>query len=151
VTPAEHNKTLATLHYIYGAMHGLTLLGLLLLVIVVGMATPELASISTAWFVSGVVVFVLLFLAVGLLPVIVGYGLSKRNQWARPAAILLGIISLINIPIGTALGIYAIKFLRSEAGSLIYGGKSSTATNDVDLQKALSGARPLMDLAKRLK
>ena len=32
MTAEEHNKTLATLYFIYGAMHGLTLLGLLLLV-----------------------------------------------------------------------------------------------------------------------
>jgi putative Mn2+ efflux pump MntP len=132
-------------------MHGLTLLGLLLLVIVVGMATPDLASISRFWLTSGIVIFILLFFAVGLLPVIVGYGLSQRSQWARPAAILLGIISLINIPIGTALGIYAIKFLRSESGASIYGGKSSATASDADLQKALSGAQPLMDLANRLK
>ena len=31
MTAEEHNKTLATLYLIYGAMHGLTMLGLLLL------------------------------------------------------------------------------------------------------------------------
>lgn len=151
MTADEHNQTLATLHYIYGAMHGLTLLGLLLLVIVVKMATPELASISSFWLTMGILTFILLFFAVGLLPVIVGYGLNKRRRWAKPAAIFLAIISLINVPIGTALGIYAIKFLRSEAGAKIYGGESSAIMNEVDLQNALSGARPLMDLANRLK
>jgi hypothetical protein len=151
MTADEHNKTLATLHYIYGAIHGLTLLGLLLLVIVVKMGTPELAVMSGFWLTIGIATFVLLFLAVGLLPVIVGYGLSKRSRWAKRAAIVLAIISLINIPIGTALGIYSIKFLRSEGGAKIYGGRSSPLTNEVDLQDALIGAQPLMDLANRFK
>ena len=151
MTAEEHNQTLATLHYIYGAIHGLTLLGLLLLVLVVKMATPEVGAISTFWLTIGIVTFLVLLLAVGLLPVIVGFGLRKRKHWAKPAAIALAIISLINIPIGTALGIYAIKFLRSEGGAEIYGRKSSAITTEVDLQNALSGARPLMDLANRLK
>ena len=49
MTTEEHNKTLATLHFIYGAMHGLTLAGLLLLVLVVKVATVEANSISAFW------------------------------------------------------------------------------------------------------
>jgi len=60
------------------------------------------------------------------------------------------VISLINIPVGTALGIYTIKFFRSEAGIRFYGGKPATA-GEGDLQDALKGAQPLMNLADRLK
>ena len=80
MTAEEHNKTLATLHFIYGAMHGLTLLGLLLLVFVVEIATLGVNSISSFWIASGVVAFVVLLFAVGLLPLAVGYGLTKRKR-----------------------------------------------------------------------
>jgi len=57
---------------------------------------------------------------------------------------------MIKIPIGTALGIYTIKFLRSEGGVGLYGGKSSTVEPD-ELQEALRGAEPLMNWANRSK
>lgn len=150
MTAEEHNKTLATLWFIYGGMHGLTLLALLLLVFVVKIATPNENLISTSWIAVGVAVFVILLLMVGLWPLLVGYGLKKRRQWAKPLGIFLGVISLINIPVGTALGIYAIKFLRSEGGAKLYGGKVA-AVDEGELQDALQGARPLMNLADRLK
>ena len=150
MTAEEHNKTLATLHFIYGAMHGLTLLGLLLLVFVVEIATLGSNSISSFWIASGVVAFVVLLFAVGLLPLAVGYGLTKRKRWAKSLGLALALISLVNIPIGTALGIYAFKFFRSEGGIKLYGGKAST-TGEAELREALSSAQPLMKWADRMK
>ncbi|HVS21486.1 MAG TPA: hypothetical protein VHD88_06535 [Pyrinomonadaceae bacterium] len=112
MTAEEHNKTLATLHFIYGGMHGLTLLGLLLLVFVVKTASPAANLISTFWITVSVVVFVILLFAVGLLPLLVGYALMTRRRWAKPLGMFLAVISLINIPIGTALGIYTFKFFK---------------------------------------
>jgi uncharacterized membrane protein len=150
MTAEEHNKTLATLYFIYGAMHGLTLAGLLLLIVVVKLAALGPNSISTLWIALGVLIFVVLLLVVGLLPLVVGYALKKRRRWARPLGFSLAVISLINIPVGTALGIYTIKFFRSEAGIRFYGGKSAMASES-DLQDALKGTQPLMNWADRLK
>jgi hypothetical protein len=36
-----------------------------------------------------------------------------REQWARTVAIILGVISLFNVPFGTALGIYTLWVLLS--------------------------------------
>lgn len=150
MTTEEHNKTLATLHFIYGAMHGLTLAGLLLLVFVVKVATLAANSLSAFWIAVGVIAFVVLLFAVGLLPLAVGYGLMKRRRWAKPLGLFLAVISLVNIPVGTALGIYSFKFFKSEGGTRLYGGKRST-TGEEELQKALRGAQPLMNWADRLK
>ena len=150
MTAEDHNRTLATLHFIYGAMHGLTLAGLLLLVVVVKVAALGPASISTFWIALGVLSFVVLLLVIGLLPLAVGYALKNRKRWARPLGFSLALVSLINIPVGTALGIYTIKFFRSEGGIRLYGGKSATASEG-DLQDALKRAQPLMNLADRLK
>ncbi len=150
MTAEEHNKTLATLHFIYGAMHGLTLAGLLLLVIAVRFASLGTNSISTFWLAAGVLIFVILLFLAGLLPLAVGYGLTKRVRWARPLGLSLAVISLINIPVGTALGIYTIKFFRSEGGVQLYGGKSATA-GEGELQAARRSAQPLMNWADRLK
>ena len=150
MTAEEHNQTLATLHFIYGAMHGLTLAGLLLLVVVVRFAAPGANSISTVWIALGVLTFVMFFAVVGLLPLAVGFGLKKQRRWARPLGLSLAVVSLINIPVGTALGIYAIKFFRSPGGVKLYGGKLATSSES-DLQHALRGAQPLMNWADRLK
>ena len=150
MTAEEHNKTLATLHFIYGGMHALSLLGLLLLVFVFVAASPAVNSISSLSIVVSIVVFVVLLLAVGLLPLLVGYGLMKRRRWAKPLGVCLAVISLVNLPIGTALGIYTFKFFKSGGGIRLYGGGESTATES-ELQDALHGAQPLMNLANRLK
>jgi hypothetical protein len=54
----------------------------------------------------------------GLLGLLAGWGLLDRQPWARTLAIVLGIIALIHIPFGTALGIYTLWVLlpnQSEA------------------------------------
>jgi hypothetical protein len=150
MTTDEHNRTLATLYFIYGAMHGLTLAGLLLLVLAVKLAALGTSTVSTFWMVFGVLVFVVLLLLVGLVPLAVGYGLRKQKSWAKPLGISLAVVSLINIPVGTALGIYTIKFFRSEGGVRLYGGRSPTAS-DAELRNALKDAQPLMNWADRLK
>jgi hypothetical protein len=150
MTAEEHNKTLATLYFIYGAMHGLTLVALLLLILVLKLAVPDLAPVSRFWLVLGALVFVLLLLFVGILPVIVGFGFQKRNRRIKPLAQTLAIVSFVNAPIGTALGIYTLKFFRTEGGVSIYGGHKSSASNG-ELNEAMRGTEPLMNLADRLK
>ncbi len=150
MTSEEHNKTLATLYFIYGAMHGLTLIGLLLLVFVVKFATPSTQLLPISWIVAGTIAFVILFLFVGLLPVLVGFGFRKRRLWVKPIGLPLAVISLVNIPIGTALGIYTIKFFTSGGGVQLYGGNASVPDEE-RLQQALDRAQPLMNWADRLK
>jgi hypothetical protein len=150
MTAEEHNKTLATLWFIYGAVHGLTLLGLLLLILIVKLSVSEALSVSAFWIAMSVIIFVVLMMIVGLLPLVIGIGFRKRTRWLKSLAIALSIASLINIPIGTALGIYTIKFLRSAAGVSLYGGKASSAT-DAELADAMHGAQPLMNWADKRK
>jgi len=148
MTAEEHNKTLATLYLIYGAVHGLTLVGLLLLVAVIGMTTS--VALPMFWLITALIAFLVLFLLVGLLPVVVWHGFRRRNSRVKPVAQALAIVSLVNIPIGTALGIYTLKFFRTPGGIELYGGQKSTAS-EADLHDALKGAAPLMNLADRLK
>jgi hypothetical protein len=150
LTAEEHNKTLATLYFVYGGIHGLTLLALALLVIALQTSTSGLNLISPFWMKLSIAVFIFLMLIVGLLPLLVGYGFKKRKTWVKPLGLALAIVSMMNIPIGTALGIYTIKFFRSEGGTRIYGGEASTSTEG-ELHDAMSGTKPLMNWAKRVK
>jgi hypothetical protein len=148
MTAEEHNQTLATLHFIYGAMHGLGLVALVLLVFVSWIALPGANPSPTVWLVFLGLTFVVSLFVVP--PLVVGYGLLKRRRWAKPAGVASAVISLINIPIGTALSIYTFKFFRSKGGARLYGGEAS-ATSEGELQNALREAQPLMNWADRLK
>ena len=58
--------------------------------------------------------------AVAIAGVIAGWGLLDRRPWARLLAIVLGCISLIHFPFGTALGIYTLWVLIPENGEIEY-------------------------------
>jgi putative Mn2+ efflux pump MntP len=150
MTADEHNKTLGTLWFVYAGIHGLTLLGLLGLVLIFKFASVAGDLISPWWMIVGTITLVILMLAVGILPLMVGLGFSKRRGWVKPLGVVVAIVSLVNIPIGTALGVYTVKFFRSEAGVQLYGGKAR-GTDASELETALGRAKPLMNVADRLK
>jgi zinc-ribbon domain len=53
---------------------------------------------------------VLLF-AGGIAGILAGWGLLSYRPWARVLALILGVISLVRVPFGTALGIYTLWVL----------------------------------------
>jgi hypothetical protein len=146
----QHNQTLGTLYFVYGAVHGLTLLGLLGLVLIFKFASVAGELLSASIMAVGSLVFFVLLLVVGVLPLVVAFGFRKRSRWVKPLGIGLAVISIVNIPVGTALGIYTIRFFRSAAGVELYGGRA-TMTDAVGLESALDRAKPLMNVAERMK
>jgi hypothetical protein len=46
--------------------------------------------------------------------IICGIGLLKKMEWARILTIVLSFLSLLNIPFGTALGIYSLVILLKD-------------------------------------
>ncbi|MGH9450274.1 MAG: DUF2127 domain-containing protein [Terriglobia bacterium] len=48
------------------------------------------------------------FLAYAAAAFVAAWGLMERQPWGRTLTIVLGIISLIHVPFGTALGIYTL-------------------------------------------
>ena len=50
----------------------------------------------------------------------VGFSLLRRKPWGRTLAIILGILVLIRIPLGTALGIYTLWVLAPSASGEEY-------------------------------
>ena len=51
-----------------------------------------------------------------------GIGLLQRQPWARILAVVLGVVALINIPFGLALGIYTLWALFSPESQKEYEG-----------------------------
>ncbi|MBZ5724667.1 MAG: zinc ribbon domain-containing protein [Acidobacteriia bacterium] len=50
-------------------------------------------------------------LAFGVLGIIAGWGLLERQRWARMLAIVLGCFGLLDVGLGTALGVYTLWVL----------------------------------------
>lgn len=59
----------------------------------------------------------LLLAVLGVPGIVAGYGLLVRKSWGRILAIVVGVLGLINFPIGTAIGIYALFVLLQEAAT----------------------------------
>ncbi len=52
-----------------------------------------------------------LLLLKAVIGIIAGWGLLQRESWGRVLVLILAFVSLINVPIGTALGIYTLWVL----------------------------------------
>ena len=64
--------------------------------------------------------FFIFWLCVGIPGILAGWGLPNFKPWARILAIVLSAIRLINIPIGTALGIYGLWVLFSKETEALF-------------------------------
>ena len=110
----EHIHLLAILWY---AISALTAVGGIVVLIVANTLFPHLHEMGApqevpTGFISSIVSVVgILILAKASFGFIAGWGLMKREPWARVLTLVLGFISLINIPFGTALGVYTLWVL----------------------------------------
>lgn len=75
-----------------------------------------LSGDATAMAITGTVAAVLagFFILLALPGLIAGIGLLRRQSWARILALIVCILGLLEIPIGTALGIYGIYVLTRD-------------------------------------
>lgn len=69
------------------------------------------------WLMTAGTIFIYLRSGLGLL---VGFGLLRRERWARPLALVVGILMLLKIPFGTALGIYTLWVLVPTQSAMEY-------------------------------
>lgn len=72
------------------------------------LGAPEAPTAFLRPLLSVLGIFVLAKAACGFLA---GWGLMQREPWARVLAVVLGFISLFNIPFGTVVGIYTLWVL----------------------------------------
>ncbi len=77
------------------------------------------------WPIAGAIGMFLLASAV--LGLLAGWGLLNYRPWARVLALILGVISLIHLPFGTALGIYTLWVLLPAESERDYKRLARTA------------------------
>jgi hypothetical protein len=111
---AQHVKILGILHIVFGALG--VFAAVIVLLIFGGISAFVHVSDRSSDLpapilgVIGGFVFVLL-LVLSLPGLIIGVGLLQFRPWARLAAIILSALDLLQVPFGTALGIYGLWVL----------------------------------------
>jgi len=70
----------------------------------------------------------LAFLVCAGIGIVIGCGLLARQSWARMLAIVFGAFSLIDIPFGTAIGVYTLWVLLPAESEQEYKTMSQTAS-----------------------
>ncbi len=104
---------IAVYHFVVAALEFLAACALLIaLIAIVATATRDDAAIGG--FIVSVIAMILGFLV--LAHVVVGWGLLQLKEWARWAAIAMGVLGLSNIPIGTLVGVLTIWYLLTPEG-----------------------------------
>jgi hypothetical protein len=120
VTSEEHNRYLAWAFIAHG---GFQLFVLLLMMSVFGLvfAIPSEPGGPPAGFFIVLFGFIFLFQTLFAVPSFVAaYSLFKRKRWARIASILAGVLSAMNVPIGTAVCGYALWFFLGDRWKDVY-------------------------------
>lgn len=99
------------------------LLGALLLFGVAGMSAflPEpLSALLVGVVGTALGMFLLLLALPGLL---LAWGLATRRSWAVPLGWVLGVLNLLNFPIGTLLGLYTFWVLSFDETKRLLGSR----------------------------
>ena len=120
----QHLKILGILNIVFG---GLGICGALVILLVFGIPAglvvadgdPDAAgTLSILGVVGGFIFFLAAIFSVPAL--VAGIGLLKYRGWARIWTIVASVLHLINIPFGTALGVYGLWVMfKDETVSLI--------------------------------
>jgi uncharacterized protein YybS (DUF2232 family) len=121
---AGHVHALAILQIVYSSLGLLVGIGVFLLfggiATMVGLNSSideSLVAIPVLTFIGSFAASVIILLSLPRL--IAGIGLLKQRNWARVLTLVVSAIGLVDIPVGTGLGIYAFWVLtRSETATL---------------------------------
>jgi hypothetical protein len=123
---AGHLHTLAILWFVVAALWALPAIVLFVL----GGAIPAMMPHDEPARMVAPVVLTIIGVFVGLMAGVsffTAWGLLKARPWARVLALILGVISLVHFPIGTALGIYTLWVLLSPGAEAEYQRMAASA------------------------
>lgn len=124
MTRDKHIQVIAILNIARGGF--LLFLGVIGFIVLTGIGAISGDSIALG--VLGLIglIAVMVMTFIGLPSIIAGIGLLRRQEWGRILALIVGFLSLIDVPIGTALGVYSIMMLMDdEAKSHFHSGSTA--------------------------
>ena len=108
----KHVKILSMLFFGYGGIKFIIGIVLMNILSMVGKLLESTESIRILSFIGDSIGSILIFSAIP--NIIGGFGLYKRQIWARTLGLILCFLSIFSIPFGTAIGIYGIWVLLKD-------------------------------------
>ena len=114
----QHIRIISILYIVLGVLGLLAAVGIVVLGAGAGLMSgdPDAAIAGgTCGTVIGVTIAVL-----SLPSIIAGIGLKNRREWARILTIILSVLNLLNFPIGTAIGAYALWALLNDQSRALF-------------------------------
>lgn len=121
----QHLKLLGILWIAYAVFHAIA--GCILMIVSHTIFGPWSSGDHPAFLhplLAGIALFLLVKAGVSL---ITGFGLLERQNWGRPLALVMAFIALLNIPFGTALGVYTLWVLMSPQADAEYHRLAASA------------------------
>ena len=120
----KHVQVLGILYIVFGA---LGLIGALTVFVVLGVGGLFSPDEDAALLAVGVGGFIALIILITSIPgIIAGWGLLKHHNWARILTLVLSFLNLLNLPFGTALGIYGIWLLFKDEAIRLFSDQQTT-------------------------
>ncbi len=108
----RHITFVAAVHIGFGILGMFIALVIFVAIVGGGIISGNSEAMAITSIVGTVIAF---FLSLTSIPEIIGgIGLLKRKSWARILVLIIGCLDLLEIPIGTAIGIYTIWVLLNE-------------------------------------
>jgi MFS family permease len=125
----DHNKILSILFLVYGLMQIFGIVVSVLIVAGFGLYVfQSLRGQESGIFLVAMIIGIIIGALISIVPpLLAAVGFFKRKTWARTTGIIAAIFALLSLPLGTALGVYALWFLFSEDAKQFYltGGAMS--------------------------
>jgi hypothetical protein len=124
----KHVTVVGVLHIAYNAFGILAAMATFMFIVGGGLvggliSGEEEIVIPITFFVGTAATFWLLLVSVP--GIIGGVGLLRLRPWGRYMVLVLAVLDLLNIPIGTAIGVYSIWVLVQDETAKLFAGGSS--------------------------
>ncbi len=118
----KHIQLLGSLYIAFSIIGILIALIVFVFVVGGGLLSGEEEAIAVTSIVGTVLAF--FFILFSIPGLIGGIGLLKMKPWSRMLVLVLGFLNLMNIPFGTALGIYTIWALLQDESEKLFKHQS---------------------------
>jgi hypothetical protein len=114
----KHISLAAALNLGIGIIGVLAAVFVFIIVVGSGLLSGDPYALRVTSFIGSLIAFFLIIISVP--QIIGGLGLWKRRPWARILLLIVSVFQLLNVPFGTALGIYTIWVLIHDETKAIF-------------------------------
>jgi heme/copper-type cytochrome/quinol oxidase subunit 3 len=129
MTAKDHNRLIGLFFLIWG---GLQILGLGIAILAMlgvggtalfGAHSRDAVPIAAVFGITTVILVIAMILTIPA--IIAGLKMRKEKPGAKTWVLIAAILALVNFPLGTALGVYALWFMFGDQGKSFYSGGST--------------------------